>query len=116
MDITEIIFDNYINNIEIPTNLIGFIDFLKDQLNKTPDEYKKNAKIELLCDYEENEITACIFYTRPETDDEIEKREQFRKQTEKNNIEKEKERFRKLLETNPVFFDEFKTMFKKDIQ
>jgi hypothetical protein len=57
-------------------DLAAFIQFLQYQLDQVPAEYRDSAKIEIGCDYcyDSANATIEVYYTRPETDEEMDAR------------------------------------------
>jgi len=78
-------------------NAIEFLAWFEEKINSIPEEFRREAKIELeaLSSYEESAYVSLeIYYYRPETGDE----ELVRKSKEQNRIELVKQRELKQLE------------------
>ena len=60
-------------NVPPPTNPWEFLDFILDKVNKIPEEYADSATIEMYgtTNYDSGYINIEIYYTRPETQEEL---------------------------------------------
>ena len=71
--IKEVVYANKGAFIELPENPDEFLKWWTDKFDLIPEEYRANAKVECTSEtfYECSHLEIEIYYTRPETDEEI---------------------------------------------
>ncbi len=76
-----------------PTSLVGFIDWFQQKLNAIPKQYRDLAWIDLRTDYEGVSwyVDFSIYYTRPETNIEIDERVKWEHKTRSSEANERRE-------------------------